>query len=69
MQIADRMREGNVSAARQILTMAEKDRAAPPQPTVQAPEPETDSAEKLGKKEQLNLAAKTPTAGWGRILN
>ena len=68
VQIADRMREGNVSAARQILTMAEKGRAAPPQPAKET-EPEAEQDKPLGKKDALTQLAKIPTGGWGGLLN
>jgi len=68
VQIADRMREGNVSAARQVIAMAEKGRAAPPQPAENV-EPELPGEKPLGKKEILNEAAKVPTGGWGGLLN
>lgn len=67
VSIASRMREGNIAAARQVLQLAEKGRAAPPPPPPDKA-PEDEPAAKLGKKEQLAAAAKLPGASWGGLL-
>lgn len=73
LTIHRRMKEGNVSAARQVITMAEKGKAVPPQPKahpIQAADLDLpDPADKLGKKERQAEAAKKPTGGWGHLLN
>jgi hypothetical protein len=73
MAIADRMKEGNVSAARQILTLAEKGRAAPPLTGGPSPEDQGKSVPedetKLGKKDQQAANAQRPTGSWGALLN
>ncbi len=73
LTIHRRMKEGNVSAARQVMTLAEKGRAAPPMPTHPGPEatPEdADPLDGLGKKDRATAAAKVPTGGWGvRLQN
>lgn len=74
LTIHRRMKEGNVSAARQVMSLAEKGRAAPPMPKDrpgdEAPEGEGAPApDKLGKKERAAAAAKTPTGDWGELLH
>jgi AraC-like DNA-binding protein len=73
LTIFRRMKDGNVSAARQVMTLAEKGRAAPPEPKQQGAEtaaPDAEAAaDKLGKKERLNEAAKTPSGDWGDLLH
>jgi lambda repressor-like predicted transcriptional regulator len=63
------MRQGKLSAVRQVLAMTEHGRAAPPAPTA-GDDPEAgDRPERLGKKEQLDQAAANPPAAWGNLLN
>lgn len=74
LTIHRRMKEGNVSAARQVMSLAEKGKAAPPEPKRQeAPPDEADPAEaaleKLGKKERMAEAAKKPTGDWSDLLH
>lgn len=72
MSITKRMRDGNVSAARHILTLSEKGRAAPPERKVKEVDPVADDGQadpKLGKKERLKEAAKKPTGSWAQLLN
>lgn len=79
LAIHRRAQQGNVTAARHVIAMAEKGRALPPermasdmgQAGADRPEtaPQAKPAEKLGKKEQLNEAAKKPLGGWGDLLN
>ncbi|MFC6640830.1 MULTISPECIES: hypothetical protein [Sulfitobacter] len=59
------MRNGKLTAVRQVLSMTEKGRATPPP----APEDHPEAPEKLGKKEQLDQAAQTPPSSWGSLLN
>ncbi len=69
LTIHRRMKEGNVSAANRVLVLAEKGKAAPPQPKNQQPEDApAPAADKLGKKERLEQAAKVPTGNWGDLL-
>ena len=72
LTIHRRMKEGNVSAAQKVITLAEKGKAAPP--AAKNPQPEADEgeavpADKMGKKERMAEAAKKPTGGWGGLLN
>lgn len=68
-----RMKEGNVSAASKIMTLAEKGKAAPPMPTHPQGDASPDAPDPLdglGKKERAAEAAKKPTGGWGvRLQN
>lgn len=69
--IVRRMRDGNVSAARQVIGMSEKGRAAPPEKKAAAEvetKSEADPMAGLGKKERQAEAAKRPTGGWGGLL-
>lgn len=70
LTIHRRMKEGNVSAARQVMVLAEKGKAAPPMPKAPPPEdePAADPLEGLGKKERQAQAAKKPTGSWGDLL-
>ena len=63
--LVSQMRQGKLSAVRQVLALTEKGRAAPPP----APEDHPEAPEKLGKKEQLDQAAQTPPSTWGSLLN
>lgn len=69
-KIAAKMREGNVSAARQVLGLARDSQAAVPEKQAAAEADEVDVAEqKLGKKERLNLEAQQPSSAWSDLLN
>ncbi len=73
MAIHKRMKEGNVSAANRVLTMAEKGRAVPTAPGKAAASASDDDGPQAkeppkGKKEQLAEAAQQPVGRWGRIL-
>ena len=56
-----KMRQGNLTAARRILDLAQAGRAAPPIPKDEADGPR-------GKKEILTDAANKPGATWGNLL-
>lgn len=66
LTIHRRMKEGNVSAAQKIINLAERGKAAPPQPRAdQEDTPEDGAAAPQGKKERLAEAAKRPLGDWG----
>ncbi|MEM9642854.1 MAG: hypothetical protein AAGA19_15275 [Pseudomonadota bacterium] len=70
MTIHNRMEDGNVSAARHILALAEKGRAAPPQPKSKPDEkPAEDPEAGMGKKERQAARAQSPSGIWGDLLH
>jgi lambda repressor-like predicted transcriptional regulator len=65
--LAAKMRAGNVSAAEKIIKLVrEKGDPAPPPPPAHMAAPR---APRLGKKEQLDLDAKSPPGHWGNLVN
>lgn len=63
-----KMRQGNMAAVRKVLDMTAAGAAQVPDRPA-APVEDEDAPEKLGKKETLEREARTPTGGWGSLLN
>jgi lambda repressor-like predicted transcriptional regulator len=74
-----KMRQGNMAALKRVLDVCDQGRAAPPDAFVssvhgkmgpaQNAGPDEGPEEKLGKKAQLALEARTPKGKWAGTLN